>query len=151
MTGLVNLFYWALDNKAELLADISGIIGAASVLVAAVTKLVDLLVAIFPKLKGADGKLHWAVGWLSGIAQSPWLNAVALNRKPWPVITIPTIPPMLGKTVALMFLLGAVALPAPARAQALISAGPTLPLIEVRPQNPHPVSLAAGAGAFRST
>lgn len=33
-----------------------------------------------------------------------------------------------------------------ARAEVLVSSGPTLPLMEVRPGNPHPVSLAAGAG-----
>lgn len=50
------------------------------------------------------------------------------------------------KTLLALVVLGAVVTAAPARAQVLVSSGPTLPLIEVRPGNLHPVNLAPGAG-----
>lgn len=50
------------------------------------------------------------------------------------------------KALLVLLALGTVGLSMPAHAQVLVSAGPTLPLLELRPGNPHPVNLAAGAG-----
>lgn len=64
-----------------------------------------------------------------------------LGKEPGKVV----VPPPL-KLLVLALGIGLLA-PAPARAESvLVSSGPTLPLMEVRPGNPHPVSLAAGAG-----
>lgn len=76
---IMDLITWILANKTEALADISAMIGAASVLVASAAKLCDLLVTAFPGLKGVDGKLHIAVSWLQGVASSKFLNAIAMN------------------------------------------------------------------------
>lgn len=123
---------WA--HKAELLLAFAALIAGASVFIKALEGVVGVLVTIFPGLKGADDKLKGVAAWLDAAAKSGFLNTVALSPRALKAFVLPLL--------AMAFLVTA----APAHAQVLVSSGPTLPLMEVRPGNAHPVSLAAGAG-----
>lgn len=125
------VFAWVTAHWAELLAAATAVVAAASALVKALEVLVSLLVALFPGLVGVNGELSSIAGWLDGIAKSSLLNRLALSPKSLKVFVL-----LFGLSLGVDS----------ARAAPILSSGPTLPLLEVRPGNPHPVSLAAGAG-----
>lgn len=124
-------FLWA--HKSELLLGAAGIIAASSALIKSLEVVVAILTTLFPALQGADGELKAIAAWLDALAKSGFLNSVALSPKSLKAFVLPLL--------AAAFLTAT-----PANAQVLVSSGPTLPLMELRPGNPHPVSLAAGAG-----
>lgn len=134
LDSIVSAVSFVYAHKVEFLAAIAALVGAVSALLQALAGLLDLLVLVVPALKGADGKLHWAVNWIQALLKNPLLNGLALNPK------------AAAKALLLAFGLGLALHAAPARAEVLVSSGPTLPLMELRPGDLHPVSLAAGAG-----
>lgn len=133
MHSLSNALAWLLANKDAVLVAVAGIVTTASLLIKALETLVAILVSLFPGLQGLNGELLAVAAWLDGLAKSRLLNAVALS-------------PKAAKALVAVLALGLALHSAPARAQVLVSSGPTLPLMEVRPGNPHPIQLAPGAG-----
>lgn len=120
-------------HKEEILAAVAGVVAGASLFIKALEVLVSALVVVFPSFQEVDGELKSVAAWLDNLSKSSWLNAVALS-------------PKAAKALLMSVLAAAMLTAAPAQAQVLVSHGPTVPLMEVRPGNLHPVSLAAGAG-----
>lgn len=124
---------WAISNKGQILAALAVLIAGFSALIKGLEMLVAVLVMLVPSLKTADGELKSAAAWLDKFSKSSFLNTVALS-------------PKMAKKLLLVFALGLGIHTSTAQAQILVSSGPTVPLMEFRPGNPHPVNLAAGAG-----
>lgn len=128
-----SILAWLWANKAELLALLLAVIGAASVLVKALEMLVSALVVQFPQLKGVDGALQGIAAFLDRLAKSGFLNSVAFNRK----------------AVAFLLPLLAVGFLTASSARAGgwdYAVGPTLPMLEYDIGSATPVQLAPGAG-----
>lgn len=128
---------WA--HHTELLADLGAVVLGATATLKALEVLAALLSGLFPEVAAfaqADGWLKVAIGW-----------ALALLDR---LSVLPKLPKAAPKTLmalALPLLMaGALFIGGRADAQVLVSSGPTVPLMVVRPGNLHPVSLAPGAG-----
>jgi hypothetical protein len=139
---------WLLAHKGDILADISAIIATASALVWSLEKLSGLLASRFQWMVGPDGELLHLAGWMDGLSKSSILNAAALTparAKPAPSV-VPGPPPSVKALVVLGMSMGLL-LGTPARAQGVLwSAGPTIPLMEIRAHESQLISLAPGAG-----
>lgn len=139
LLGLFGLM-WVLTGLLALLPEIVATIPASSN--PAYAGLFGL--GVTAATGGIGYLMKGLVTWYGDIRAELKLQPGALPLPPG-VDPLSTKPPAIAPLVIALLCLG-LAIPAPARAQALWSSGPTLPLMEVRPGNPHPVSLAAGAG-----
>lgn len=134
---------WWLANGAATIAAIVGVIYGAKALAVALQKLVDLL----PNHATADTYLGKFVrgceavaGLLSGLSPTPRAT------KSFAVRPAGDKTPKPRGFVVWPFLVFAIwGWSGTARAQ-VISSGPSLAFMEIRPQQPHPVEVAAGAG-----
>lgn len=79
--NLVNVIAWVSANWGNILGLVVTVIAAASLLIKAMEGLVKVLVTLFPKLQGADGKLLKLAAWLDALANSSWLHTLAANPK----------------------------------------------------------------------
>lgn len=167
--GLVS-FLW--DNWQGILAGFLALVASASLLIkalegliGAIDSLVKILVGLFPGLQAADGELQKAAAALDAVGQaldsfakSSFLNRLALTPKHAMPSLGPVEPPKsqgravsgdaggIVKGFALVVGLGLSMLWAtPAHAQLVVSAGPSIPVLEIRKGGQ--VSVPAGAGA----
>lgn len=137
---IVKVVAWMQANWSNILGMIAVIVTGCSLIVKGAEGILSLLLGWFPQLKNADGSLKHIAALLDSLKNSSWLNAGALNPK---------------KMVAFFVLFGSLLLARPARAEInlgslAVSYGPSIPLIEYAPNNPHPTSVASGAGLMGS-
>jgi hypothetical protein len=136
----VTQFFTALwAHHTELLADLGAVVLGATATLKALEVLAALLSNLFPGVAAfaqADGWLKVAIGW--ALALLDRLSVLPKLPKPAPKALMALALPLL--------MAGSLFIGGRADAQVMASSGPTIPLMQVRPGNPHPVSLAPGAG-----
>jgi len=162
--SITALVQWVSDNWQSIAAAILGVIAAASVLIKAlemlvstIDKFVEILLGVFPGLKGVDGQLKHVAAALDAMstaiehfARSGFLNKLALSPAPRPglnVISSSAALPPGPRAAALAFLVGTALLLAPASARADgWKHSPVGNFFLVTPGQPKPAALAPGLG-----
>lgn len=106
---LTSAISWIVANRSTLAILALVLVGAMSALIAALEKLVALLVTVFPSLKTADGELKHIAAWLDALSKASWLNTLALTPAAKPVATAAPAKTGQARLGFLLFLVAAVA------------------------------------------